>query len=789
MTWQEPGLKRSLHLGFVLMGFGFAVTQSLLIRELLVAFFGNELSIGLILGIWLVLEAVGSGILGRWADRWKGSPSSFGFLQVLFAIFLPLCLLAANSSRRLAGAIPGEGLGLIPIFWSSFLILAPLGLVDGAMFAFGARSYINILSDEAAAISRVYILEAVGGISGGIVFTFVLLPLLDSVQMVLVLAGLNLLSAASILVSAGRGRGRRLSPGLGIVAILLLAVLAFLFSPLAAEIQHWAISQQWPGYDLLYSENSAYGNVAVAEREGQYTFFADGIPILNAPVPDVTLSEEIVHLPMLFVPGPRRALVLSGGLGGVLQELLKYPLESIDYAELDPLLIEAVQQFATPLTIGELGDPRVGVELVDGRLLVRRMQEEMARPSEPGYDLIIVNLPYPSTLQLNRFYTIEFYQMLRGLLAEEGVVVLGMPGTLSYLSDDLRNLNAMVYHTLQEVFPYVRPIPGDLALWLASPASDLSAPDVESLVARWESRGLDTQLVTAAHIRLRLAQHYLDWFWTSLEVGGGVGQGSEPAPATTKLNRDLHPVGLFYGLSYWNALFSPALARIFALAGRLSLWILAIPLVACTLLFLATVKRTGRGTGAAVPMAIAATGFTGMTADLVIIFAFQSLYGHVYHWIALLIAAFMAGVTLGALLMNRGTRSAARDRAAFLRLEVALVLFWVLLPVVLLGLYGRSGHPLVFTSVQVVLFLLNALAGLLVGAQFPVANRLWPRERDARREREGVLYASDLVGAFLASIVVSVFLIPILGIVATCLLAAILKLCSLLLSATVGTRA
>jgi len=789
MTWQEPGLRRSLHLGFVLMGFGFAVTQSLLIRELLVAFFGNELSIGLILGIWLVLEAIGSGILGRWAGRWKGSPSSFSFLQVLLAVFLPLCLLAANCSRRLAGAIPGEGLGLIPIFWSSFLILAPLGLVDGAMFAFGAGSYVNILGDEAAAINRVYILEAAGGIAGGIVFTFLLLPLLHSVQMVLLLAGLNLLSAASILVTSGAGRGRRLSPGLGLVAALLVAVLALLFSPLTAEIQHWAISQQWPGYDLVYSENSAYGNVAVAEREGQYTFFADGIPILNAPVPDVTLSEEIVHLPMLFVPEPRRALVLSGGLGGVLQELSKYPLERIDYAELDPLLIEAVQQFATPLTAGELADPRVGIELVDGRLMVRRMQAEMARPSEPGYDLIIVNLPYPSTLQLNRFYTLEFYQMLRGLLAEEGVVVLGMPGTLSYLSDELRNLNAMAYYTLQEAFPHVRPIPGDLTLWLASPAGELSALDVESLVERWEARGLDTQLVTAPHIRLRLAQGYLDWFWTSLNAGGGTGQGPQPTAASTKLNRDLHPVGLFYGLSYWNALFSPALARLFAVAGRLSLWVLALPLVGCTLLFLAIVKRTGRGKGAVVPMAIAGTGFTGMTADLVIIFAFQSLYGHVYHWIALLIAAFMSGVALGALLTNRGARGAARDRAAFVKLEVALVLFWVLLPAVLLGLYGCASHPLVFTSVQVILFLLNALAGLLVGAQFPLANRLWPMGSDARREREGVLYASDLVGAFLASIVVSVFLIPILGIVATCLLAAILKLCSLLLSTVVGARA
>jgi spermidine synthase len=769
------------------MGFSFAVTQSLLIRELLVAFFGNELSIGLILGIWLVLEATGSGILGRWADRWKGAPASFAALQVLFALSLPLCLLAANSSRRLVGAIPGEGLGLMPIFWSSSLILAPLGLVDGAMFAFGSRCYVTIMGDEAPAISRVYILEALGGIIGGIVFTFLFIPLLYSVQMVLVLAGLNLLSAGSILAASGAVR-RRLSAGLGLVAVLLLATLALLLSPLASDLQHWATSQQWPGYRLLYSENSVYGNVAVVEREGQYTFFADGIPILNSPVPDVALSEEIVHLPMLFVPQPRRALVLSGGLGGVLQELSKYPLEHIDYAELDPLLIEAVQQFPTPLTAGELSDPRLEIQLVDGRLLVRRMQGQTAPLSGQRYDLVVINLPYPSTLQLNRFYTVEFFRMVRGLLEDEGVVVIGMPGSLSYLSDELRNLNTMAYRTLQEVFPHLRPVPGELTLWLASPASELSPVSVDSLLERWQARGLDTHLVTAPHIRLRLDPGYLDWFWTSMVSGAEVGGTGDTRLATAERNRDLHPVGLFYGLSYWNALFSPALARIFAAAGRLNLWVLAVPLAACALLLLAVVRWTGRGRGAIVPIAIAATGFGGMAADLVIIFAFQSLYGHVYHWIALLITAFMAGVALGAWLTNRRAANLQADRAAFLRLELASILFWALLAAVLVGLHGRIAAPLAFSTVQGGLFILNALAGFVVGAQFPLANRLWLAYSGSQPGREGILYASDLVGAFLASILVSVFLIPVLGIPATCLLAALLKLGSLLLVATVGPR-
>jgi len=181
----------------------------------------------------------------------------------------------------------------------------------------------------------------------------------------------------------------------------LAVSLGFLLSPQVEAVQRWATSQQWAGHDLVYSENSVYGNVAVVQREAQYTFYADGIPILTAPVPDVALTEEIVHLPMLFISQPQRALVLSGGVGGVLREAAKYPLKQIDYAELDPLLIEAVQKFPTPLTLSELGDPRVRVEHVDGRLLVRRKKWGIAphpKEEDEGYDLVIVNLPYPSRI-------------------------------------------------------------------------------------------------------------------------------------------------------------------------------------------------------------------------------------------------------------------------------------------------------------------------------------------------------------------------------------------------------
>jgi spermidine synthase len=762
-------MKKILNFGFLLMGFTFSVTQGLLIRELLVAFFGNELSIGLILGSWLILEAIGSGLLGKLAGRWGGKASSFAALQVLFALFLPVCLYAVYASRSLAGAIPGEGVGLVPIFYASFFILTPLALVDGAMFAFGCRACAALTGDKAPAIGWVYVYEAVGAIAGGIVFTYFFIPFLYALQIVLFLSGLNLLSAALVLALSGLSKRRRLTPGLIVVLVLLAAGLGFLLSPQAREVQRWATGRQWVGYDLVYSKNSVYGNVAVVRRETQYTFYADGLPILTAPVPDVALSEEIVHLPLLFISQPRRALVLSGGAGGVLHELAKYPLHRMDYAELDPLLIEAVLKFPTPLTLGELGDPRVKVEHVDGRLLVRKKWEG-ARQLTGGYDVVIVNLPYPSTLQLNRLYTVEFFGMVREILAEEGVLVIGCPGTLTYMSDELRHLNTMVYHTLQGAFSYVRPIPGDLTLWLASPSDELLTAPEDALVERWEERGLETQLLTASHIRFRLAPRYVDWFWKSLDKE----RGDEGAV----INRDLHPVGLFYGLSYWNALFSPHVARILAVIGRLNLWALSLPLVGCGLLFLAVVRLTARGRGAIIPLAIATTGFTGMAADLIIIFAFQTLYGIVYQRIALLITAFMAGLSLGGLLMTRRLAGLRKERSALLKLELALVLYWALLSVALSTLYARLTGPLVFTSVQGILFLLNVVVGFLVGSEFPLANRMWLQDTGGTA---GFLYACDLVGAFLGSIVVSVVLIPVLGILETCFLAAILKLASLLL--------
>ncbi len=763
------------------MGFSCTAVQTLLIRELLVAFFGNELVIGLILGCWFVAEAIGSGVLGQLAGRWQGRIFCFAGLQVLLALFLPICLYAANVSRGIAGAIPGEGVGLVPVGYTSLLILTPLALVDGALFSFGCAAYSYIVNEHLPGkrayllpAGHVYVCEAVGAIAGGVAFTYLFIPSLNSLGITLVLSSLNLFAAALLLVLRSPLTARQPFHQFPAVAIAILLVLeiACLLSPWAEALQHWLLDQQWAGHNLVYSQNSVYGNVAVTRAETQYTFYANGIPIMSAPVPDIVKGEEMVHLPLLFVNRVQRVLVLGGGLGGVLSELLKYPLERIDYAELDPLLIEAVRRFPTSLTEGELSDSRVRVETVDGRFLVRRMIWESTSRAEAGYDVVLIHMPYPSTLQINRLYTMEFFEMSRKVLSKGGIIVIGCPGSPGYLTPEMRSLNLMISDTLRQVFPHIRPVPGDQTLWLASYSLDLLAVPLETLVARWESRALETRLISPAHIRYKLDHSRLRWFQGILE------QARED---DRWINRDMRPIGLLYGLLYWNVLFSPQTGKLLAASSQLKVWEMILPIAMGVLLFWGTIRLVGKWKKAVVPIVVITTGFAGMTADLIIVFAFQTLYGYVFSWVGLLISTFMAGAGLGGLIMTTRLPVIADQHRMLLRLEAALLFYWIALPFALSFLHSQASDPLVFSSTRWLLLLLNAMAGFLVGCQFPLANAIWSKGYHREGKVAGFLYACDLVGAFFGTVVIPVIAMPVFGVLQTCLLMAIVKAGTLML--------
>ncbi|MCL0076757.1 fused MFS/spermidine synthase [Dehalococcoidia bacterium] len=747
-------------------GFSGMAIQLLLLRELLVVFHGNDLAIGIIFANWLACEAFGAFFIGKRIEHARKRIRAFISLSILFALFAPLALYLVRTVRDLLGVAPGVGMGVFPILYSSLLILFLPSLLHGALFVFTCKLCDQFASPEhgegASSIGRVYVWETIGHIAGAVVFTFLLIPLFHSFAIVFGMGVLTLIASVALTTFQERAVKRKTLA----VLTAVVAVFVYLIASDGDEQLHYhTIARQWPDKEVIHHQHSPYGNVAVIEREGEYTFLTDGIPVFTTPTPDIVRVEEFVHFPMLAHPRPENMAVLVGGAGGVISEVLKYPtVERVDYTELDPLLIDLVRKYPTALTEAELGSPRVRTLHVDGRRFLE------VTPYQ--YDLIFVGISNPENLQVNRLFTAEFASLAKERLREDGILVVSLPGSLTYLSHELRNLNGVIINTLESVFPYLHIIPGYHNIFLASTTKDVTMIHAALLYERLGEHQLDLRLITRPHLEVRLAPRWLDWFLESMYG------------ATEEINRDFRPKGFFYSLAYWNAMFSPYLSNFFRWLEDLGLSLFAIVIAACTAILLALRWQVTSLKRLVIPYSIATTGFAGMAFDLLLIFAFQVLFGFVFHWIGLLLAAFMGGVGGGGFVMTALLPHIKDDRALFIKLEIAVGLFAVLLPLVILAVAPYLGNPVVFALAQLLFLLLAFFAGALIGLKFPLASKMYLAHSPNLSRTTGLLYSADLLGGWSGGIIAAVVLLPVLGLVGTSLVVVMIKASSLIMLTT-----
>src|SRR5208283_3914417 len=176
------------------------------------------------------------------------------------------------------------------------------------------------------------------------------------------------------------------------ILILVAGIAAFVWLVNADAL---STSLQFPGQNVLFHANSPYGRLVVTESGGETNFIENGIAVVSTP--NVEQVEEATHYAMAQRPDARRVLLVSGGVAGVAKEILKYNVAGVDCVELDPLVIETGRRFLPE----HFADPRIHVIATDARQFVRQTTNH--------YDVVILALPDPSTAQLNRFYTVEFF--------------------------------------------------------------------------------------------------------------------------------------------------------------------------------------------------------------------------------------------------------------------------------------------------------------------------------------------------------------------------------------------
>jgi spermidine synthase len=291
------------------------------------------------------------------------------------------------------------------------------------------------------------------------------------------------------------------------------------------------------------------------------------------------------------------------------------------------------------------------------------------------------------------------------------------------------------------------------------------------ILRRLTERSITANAIVPWHIEQKLHPGWQGWF--SQFIAG----------SRQKINHDFKPLGLFYSISHWNALYAPSFGWLFKQFERINLWFILL-LFALFLLLYFFLRSRKRYIPSSIPFSIITTGFAGMIFDIVVIFAFQSIYGYVFSWIGLLVAAFMAGAACGAMLITMALEQIQNGLKFFIKIEVAILCFSVVLPFLLFAVNAFVDRQNAFILSVLPFLAISLICGLLIGSQFPLANKLSLRDHLSTSRTVGLLYAADLAGGWLGGIVGAVVLLPVLGLTGTCLTVGLLKLASFIVLAT-----
>jgi spermidine synthase len=683
-------------------GFAAVIAQTIIIREALALFGGNELVSGILLCFWLIWGGIGSIIFT--GLRLKAEPVRVyaGLLFVLFVLqFASLCFIRV--APRMFNLPVGEVIDLGRIVLITALTLAPICMLIGALFPAASK----ILKPE-----RVYLLEGLGAFAGGILFSFLLVTILPSYGIML-LSGICLLLATFYFLRMSK--------------LLWMPLLLFLIFPWIGSIEMHFRKVQMGDVNLIGLDESRYGVIAVTKSCEQYNFYTNGL--YDFSYPDPYSSEEAVHYALLLHPEPENVLLVGGGIGHSITEVLKHPsIQNITYVELDPMLFKMGQKY-----LGEnlSSNEKLTVIFGDARYYVKR--------SEMKYDVVIVNLPDPVNAQINRFYTRGFFREAENILTPGGLLSVRITAPPNIISPVYGELLRTAHNTLNAVFNNIVVLPAAKMTFIASNGKLASEGIVDTLSARIKRRGLDLTYVNEYYFRYDLSAEKIDYL--NERIAGSKGY----------MNSDVKPVCYYFSSILWGGILSNSMRRLFVGLFDIPSVFFLLPLV---LIFFFYRRRS------IIYVSILAVGASEISAEVILIVLFQVFYGYVYGWIGAIIACYMLGLAAGTVIYLKVSGLRRESVKNLLKIEF------------IMGLYFATIIGVVLISPPHVNLIAAALVftgGLLGGMHFPLSIAA------LERQRAGFVYGIDLVGSSVGALITAMILIPILGIIFTLFMFALMN--------------
>lgn len=687
-----------LILSIFLSGITSIIMQILIVREFISVFSGNELITGILLFNWLVINGAGA-YLAKMTNKIRKSVNLIMVLHLLLAILPLLTVFILFSSKNLAFPA-GIQVNYVALIFFSFFLLLPFCLISGFMFSILGHFLSARKTEQKIYLN--YSFESMGSLFGGLIFSFILVFYANTIQTLAILCSINIL--AIYLYWSGAKPMAKI-PGIFIPALVIL------FAGFYFNTDKQAKSLLFPGHTVVEILQSPYGQTIVTRDEGQLNFYRDGIFMLalDSSVSvnsNIAADEETVHFAMLQHPVPEKVLLISGGLGGKLAEILKYPVKSIDYVEIDPLLSDLALKY-NPL----LKHPAIRIINQDAR--------DFISSSGSKYDIVLLCTPPPSSTETGRFYTTEFFNSLKKRMEPDSYLILTLPSTVNYIDTLSLRVNKLVYNTLADNFSQVRILPGEQNYFIAS------------------DKGIKTNIVELSRKR-EIENEYIGYYLDDVSIATrsetmmnriGNDQNGE-------VNKDLKPLS--------HSMFIHQQWSIFSGSYR-------ILLVFVFILLIFIFRRFN-----SVRFAVFSAGFASISSELVIIYLFQMMFGTAYYYMGIIFTVFMAGLAIGPLIPHRRGLGSMAGRLIFTLILLGMIT--LIFPLALKFLsHIHAGKYLVYFS----FFVLTFFIGMVTSYTFKLSTFLLNK---SALQIAGDVYSADLYGSSLGALLTSLLVLPLTGI-------------------------
>ena len=335
-------------------------------------------------------------------------------------------------------------------------------------------------------ISSVMEYDYYGALAGGALFAFLLLPYLGLTYTPILLGGINLLVAGLILWKFSyKLKWAKIINSTFLALMVVIAGAAFFAKPIILFGEQHKYKDK-----IVYEEQTRYQKIVVTQWKNDYWLFLNGSTQFST-YDEERYHEPLVHPAVSLLKERKDILILGGGDGLAVRELLKYPdVERITVVDLDPAMTQLAKSHEIFLKIneGSLNSERVQVINQDAYQFVQN--------SKNFYDAIIVDLPDPKSVSLSLLYSLGFYKMAKKHLKPFGVLVTQSTSPL-YSPESFLCIKKSMEAGGFSVVPYQNSIPtlGEWGWNLGVKKESMSAERLRENLLNLEFSGLKTRFI------------------------------------------------------------------------------------------------------------------------------------------------------------------------------------------------------------------------------------------------------------------------------------------------------